>query len=415
MEDLTYQFNDPYECSIDPSFFTMSNPILDDLGAINNIDINNEHTSMFQQNLTNLSINNNNLPHQNHHGVFQQEHGTNFNDHFPSPLFQQNHHGSDTNSDPFDYTTMSQENHHDSVSDSFFDGMPQQMHEDQQTQPVNQIPVLPNQTDAMTLDQWPPAPIPYFCSCCQVLREIIHANGVQFEKLEIHGRLGLITHAIHHQTPVNGNPPINQMIDFSMRNLDEIKKFLAQYCMDRILAGYFILQDPLSSYYETLCTGLDWIEDFNMEGLDNNNQNNSDEMVEQEQCENGTPTTSVDKKDLSEQRKRAGKLTLSDLCNHFHLPIEEASEKVDLCPTVLKKTCRKAGLTRWPHRKVKSLLKQIALLESEMERQDAATRAMTEKDISELKEEMIRHCGGLIPTAMYNIAAFLPPQHQQGR
>lgn len=76
-------------------------------------------------------------------------------------------------------------------------------------------------------------------------------------------------------------------------------------------------------------------------------------MVEQEQmCENGTPTITVDKKDLSEQRKKAGKLTLSDLCDHFHLPIEEASEKVDFCPTVLKKTCRKAGLTRWPHRKV---------------------------------------------------------------
>ncbi|KAL5053378.1 hypothetical protein RYX36_034060 [Vicia faba] len=380
MEDLTYQFNDPYECSIDPSFFIMSNPTLDDL-VINNIDINNGSTSMFQQNVTNLSINNNNLPHQNHHAVFQ-------------------------------------ENHHDSISDSFFDGVPQEMHEDQTIQPVNQIPVLPNGTDAMTIDQWPSAPLPYFCSCCQLLREIIHANGVQFEKLEIHGRLGLITHAIHHQTPVNGNPPINQMIDFSRRNLDEIKKFLAQYCMDRILAGYFILQDPLSSYYETLCTGLDWVEDFNIDGiLDNNNQNNSDEMAEQEQQmgENGTPTATLDKKNLSKQRKKAGKLTLTNLCDHFHLPIEEASERVELCPTVLKKTCRKAGLTRWPHRKVKSLLKQIALLESQMGRQDAATRARTEKDISELKEEMIRHCGGLIPTAMYNIAAFLPPQHQQRR
>lgn len=66
------------------------------------------------------------------------------------------------------------------------------------------------------------------------------------------------------------------VISFSRRSLDEIKKFLAQYCMDRISAGYFILQDPLSSYYETLCTGLDWVEDFNIEGiLDNNNQNNS--------------------------------------------------------------------------------------------------------------------------------------------
>lgn len=80
-------------------------------------------------------------------------------------------------------------------------------------------------------------------------------------------------------------------------------------------------------------------------------------MVEQEQQQqqmggNGTPTATLDKKDLSKQRKKAGKLTLADLSDHFHLPIEEASEKVELCPTVLKKTCRKAGLTRWPHRKV---------------------------------------------------------------
>lgn len=169
MEDLTYEISDSYECSIDPSFF-MSNPTLDDL-AINNIDINNGPTSMFQQNVTNLPINNNNLPHQNHHAVFQPKHGTDFNDHL------QNHHDSNTNDGPFNHNTMLQEDDRDSISDSFFDGMLQEMHKDEQIQPVNQIPVLPNETDAMTLDQWPPAPLPYFCSCCNVLREIIHANG----------------------------------------------------------------------------------------------------------------------------------------------------------------------------------------------------------------------------------------------
>lgn len=59
-----------------------------------------------------------------------------------------------------------------------------------------------------------------------------------------------------------------------------------------------------------------------------------------------------------EQRKKSAKLKLSDLCDYFHLPIDEAAdhEKVKLCPTVLKKTCRKAGLPRWPHRKVKVFL-----------------------------------------------------------
>lgn len=37
---------------------------------------------------------------------------------------------------------------------------------------------------------------------------------MQFEKLEIHGRLALITHAVHHQIPVNGAPSVYQMIEY---------------------------------------------------------------------------------------------------------------------------------------------------------------------------------------------------------
>jgi hypothetical protein len=38
--------------------------------------------------------------------------------------------------------------------------------------------------------------------------------GFQFEKFEIHGRVGLITHAIHHHLPVNGNTSSYQMIEY---------------------------------------------------------------------------------------------------------------------------------------------------------------------------------------------------------
>lgn len=169
--DLTYQFNDPYETSIDPSFFDMSNPTLADLSI------------------------NDNAPHQNHHGLFQQSHNTNFNHTFSNHngILQQEHGTNDdfamSQNDSFDYNVMSS---HPNVLQVQYDNQPNnfsfgrndievgtssQMHEDQQTQPLNQIPVLSNQTEAMTLDQWPPTPIPYFCSCCQVLREIIHANG----------------------------------------------------------------------------------------------------------------------------------------------------------------------------------------------------------------------------------------------
>ncbi|ESR66267.1 hypothetical protein CICLE_v10010497mg [Citrus x clementina] len=52
------------------------------------------------------------------------------------------------------------------------------------------------------------------------------------------------------------------------------------------------------------------------------------------------------------QRERTGKLTLRDLMIYFHLPIEEAARRMKLCPTVVKKICRRDGLHRWPHRKV---------------------------------------------------------------
>eukprot|EP00276_Gloeochaete_wittrockiana_P018738 CAMPEP_0184345124 /NCGR_PEP_ID=MMETSP1089-20130417/13571_1 /TAXON_ID=38269 ORGANISM="Gloeochaete wittrockiana, Strain SAG46.84" /NCGR_SAMPLE_ID=MMETSP1089 /ASSEMBLY_ACC=CAM_ASM_000445 /LENGTH=162 /DNA_ID=CAMNT_0026675301 /DNA_START=63 /DNA_END=548 /DNA_ORIENTATION=+ len=50
-----------------------------------------------------------------------------------------------------------------------------------------------------------------------------------------------------------------------------------------------------------------------------------------------------------------GDLTLDDLSPFFHLPINEASKKLGICATVLKKICRKIGISRWPHRKFKSV------------------------------------------------------------
>lgn len=62
---------------------------------------------------------------------------------------------------------------------------------------------------------------------------------------------------------------------------------------------------------------------------------------------------------------------------------------------------------------MKSLLKQIKLLANQWEGQDPEARARTEGEIKSLQTEMIQHCGGHIPTALYNIAAFSPPQPQQ--
>ena len=40
-----------------------------------------------------------------------------------------------------------------------------------------------------------------------------------------------------------------------------MKQFLVQYCEQREQDGYFMLQDPLLIFYETLCIGLNSVDD----------------------------------------------------------------------------------------------------------------------------------------------------------
>lgn len=62
------------------------------------------------------------------------------------------------------------------------------------------------------------------------------------------------------------------------------------------------------------------------------------------------------------QRERTGKLKMSDLAQHFHLPINAAAKELGICPTVLKKICRRNGMRRWPHRKVKNAIHEFRCL-----------------------------------------------------
>lgn len=57
-------------------------------------------------------------------------------------------------------------------------------------------------------------------------------------------------------------------------------------------------------------------------------------------------------------------LSLEELSQYFHLPINEAAEQLGICATVLKKICRNKGVQRWPHRKIKSLNNMIESLQA---------------------------------------------------
>lgn len=57
-------------------------------------------------------------------------------------------------------------------------------------------------------------------------------------------------------------------ISFCKKSIEDVKNFLVQYCDERKQAGFFMLPDPLSFFYEALCVGLDrhdnlTVDDYN--------------------------------------------------------------------------------------------------------------------------------------------------------
>ncbi|KAK4277311.1 hypothetical protein QN277_015327 [Acacia crassicarpa] len=251
--------------------------------------------------------------------------------------------------------------------------------------------------DVAQLPNSPQNPLPFLCSCCQILREIIHTNGIQLAKLEIHGRVGEICHGILRQNINAGSTGGHQshLLDFSKISMEEIKNYIRQYCAEKSAAGYYTLLDPLSAYYEALCIGMEWNEELNDDFLDTDNYSG----VAFDEADDPDRTSRAS---LSAQRERAGKMKLSDFSDVFHLPIEEAARLVNLCPTVVKKICRKEGLPRWPHRKLKSIMKKVDILRGILNSpgQEAVARARAVAELERLHREIIQHCGGLMPTSL---------------
>merc|ERR1719355_266886 len=88
---------------------------------------------------------------------------------------------------------------------------------------------------------------------------------------------------------------------------------------------------------------------------------------------NAIPTTEV---------KNPQEMNLQELAQYFHLPINDAASAIGVCATVLKKICRKNGIDRWPHRKIKSLETMIEALE-----QHLPSHPELQDDVSRLREK----------------------------
>ncbi|KAK6936671.1 RWP-RK domain [Dillenia turbinata] len=54
-------------------------------------------------------------------------------------------------------------------------------------------------------------------------------------------------------------------------------------------------------------------------------------------------------------RSKCGRLDWDEIQKYFDVPISTAAKNLNVGLTVLKKRCRELNITRWPHRKIKSL------------------------------------------------------------
>ncbi|XVF13393.1 hypothetical protein REPUB_Repub08aG0204400 [Reevesia pubescens] len=217
-------------------------------------------------------------------------------------------------------------------------------------------------------------------------------SGIDFTKLEIHGRLGIICHAILNDKTGSTNAVTPghqyQMFDFCKKSIEDVKQFLTQYCIERIQAGYIMIKDPLSIFYEALCVGFMWDENlYNNIGdfVDPSFSNSGATTMDQAETSNNKEK--APKPSLTIQRERSRNLTMKEIQNHFHLPIQEAAKKLNFSATVVKKTCRKFGLKRWPQRQIKSIEKRESNWRSRLSSNDPEERARAENEIQSLQSE----------------------------
>eukprot|EP00961_Rhodomonas_salina_P138875 1868668-Rhodomonas_salina.1 len=76
----------------------------------------------------------------------------------------------------------------------------------------------------------------------------------------------------------------------------------------------------------------------------------------------------------SDFRSQTKPLLHEELAKYFDMSADEAAERLGVCMSAIKKICRRHGIVRWPHRKLLSANKSLALIDSKsMEPQSPET------------------------------------------
>lgn len=108
-------------------------------------------------------------------------------------------------------------------------------------------------------------------------------------------------------------------------------------------------------------------------------------------------------------RSSSKDITFEDLTKYFHLPINQVAKELGICATILKKICRKNGIPRWPHRKIKSLDKRLALLEDNLKKEEANTELEAELALlRHKKNDIMKNPALLVKNPGANVYALKP-------
>ncbi|KAL8497145.1 hypothetical protein ACS0TY_020722 [Phlomoides rotata] len=257
-------------------------------------------------------------------------------------------------------------------------------HDQNQNTEYSNFPQFSEFGNPIRIPIWPIPPSPHCCTGCQTLREIFHVNGNHVLKLHIHGRLGLIAHAVLEKY-INFSSENREyhMFDFCEESIMNVKQFLVEYCDDRKREGYIMLQDPLCNFYNALCTGL--YENSNNDILWGQTSGGDRQTNQEEEEGNGVRSSTSY---MALQRERTGNMKVRDLVNYFHLPINDAAKELNICSSAIKSICRKENLPRWPYRKIKSIQKEISRKQQSLNSHDADERENASKLIPELQRQL---------------------------
>ena len=84
-------------------------------------------------------------------------------------------------------------------------------------------------------------------------------------------------------------------------------------------------------------------------------------------------------------------LWYEELAQYFHVGINEAAEALGICPSAIKRICRRHGLNRWPHRRIISLCRNISNLQAKHEallRDSSADKAALAQHLADIMENV---------------------------